>query len=88
EVLIRSLVSAATDNRDIGRRLHDRLGAGSALTVRVQEAVDSGDARSDLPAKDVGELLVGAVVLRILSREPTDPDLPERLVRTVIGERP
>ncbi|MET0590130.1 MAG: TetR/AcrR family transcriptional regulator, partial [Naasia sp.] len=44
EVLIRSLVSAATDNRDIGRRLHDRLGAGSALTVRVQEAVDSGDA--------------------------------------------
>ncbi|MFD1715384.1 TetR/AcrR family transcriptional regulator [Amnibacterium flavum] len=85
DVLIRSLVAAASDNGDIGRRLHDRLGASSELTERLAAAVRAGEVRPDLPIADVGEVLVGAVVLRILTREPTDEKLPTRLVDIVLG---
>jgi AcrR family transcriptional regulator len=87
DLLMRSLVSAASDNRDVGRRLHERLGAGSELSARLAAAVASGQVRSDLPVRDVGEVLVGAVVLRILTREPSDAGLAARLVDIVLGGR-
>lgn len=86
ELLLRSLVSAATVSREIGARLHEQLGAGSALTRRIDDAAQSGEIRSGLVGQDVGELLIGTVVLRVLTREPIDSDLPGRLVRSILGE--
>ncbi len=88
ELMLRSLVSAATVSREIGARLHEQLGAGSALTRRIDDAAATGEIRSGLLGQDVGQLLIGAVVLRVLTREPTGPDLPGRLVRSILGDAP
>jgi AcrR family transcriptional regulator len=88
ELLLRSLVSAATASREIGARLHEQLGAGSALTRRIDDAAATGEIRADLVGQDVGELLIGTVVLRVLTREPIDAELPGRLVRSILGGSP
>ena len=85
DVLVRSLIAAATENVEIGRRLHESLGAASSLTERLQSAIDAGQLRADAPLDEIGEALIGAVLLRALSRSPADADGIERLVGVVLG---
>lgn len=90
EMLMRSLIAAAAENADVGRRLYDSLGTGSSLNARLREdSIRSGrgdaELRDDAPVEQVGEALVGAVVLRALSRLPSPSGLPERLVNAVLG---
>ena len=90
EMLMRSLIAAAAENADVGLRLYDSLGTGSSLKARLREdniRSGCGDAqlRDDAPVEQVGEALVGAVLLRALSRLPSPAGLPERLVNAVLG---
>ncbi|WP_022883464.1 TetR/AcrR family transcriptional regulator [Glaciibacter superstes] len=88
EGLIRSLIAAAAENADVGRRLHESLGAKSSVTARLQSAVEISQLRSDAPLDEMGEALVGAVILRALSRAPAEPGIAERLVSAVLGQPP
>lgn len=87
EGLLRSIIAAATENADVGRRLYEALGATSSLFERLQLAIEQGDLRADAPIDAIGELLLGAVILRALSRLPNDATSIERLVLAVLGER-
>jgi len=85
EFLVRSLIAAAAENAEVGRRLNEQLGATDSLTERLQKAVDAGQLRADAPLAEVGEALVGAVIMRALSRTPTDPEAIDRLISVVLG---
>ena len=84
EAVVRSLIAAATENVEVGRRLHESLGAASSLTERLQLAIEDGQLRSDAPLDEIGEALVGAVLLRALGRSPADAASIERLVDVLV----
>jgi AcrR family transcriptional regulator len=86
ELLWRSLIAAATENEAVGRRLYESLGIGSSLVPRLRAAVEASDLRADAPVEEIGEALMGALILRALSRLPTQPGSAERLVDAVLGE--
>ena len=86
ELLWRSLIAAATENEAVGRRLHESLGIASSLVPRLRAAVDANDLRANAPVEEIGEALVGALILRALSRLPVQPGSAERLVDAVLGE--
>ena len=85
EGLLRSLIAAAAEYADVGARLYDALGAGSSLAARLEAAIASGELRADAPVQEVSEALVGAVLLRALSRDPVTADAAGRLVDAVLG---
>jgi len=85
EMLMRSLIAAATENVDVGLRLYESLGTDSSLTGRLQSAIDASELRPDAPLDEMREALVGAVILRALSRLPAGEGVAERLVDVVLG---
>ncbi|MDR5699175.1 TetR/AcrR family transcriptional regulator [Agromyces aerolatus] len=85
EALLRSLVAAASENAEVGRRLDESIFAGSALVTRLEAAVEASDLRADAPIPEIIEALVGALVFRVLTRAAVSPGLAERLVAAVIG---
>ena len=87
DVLVVSLIAAATQNVEVGRRIHESLGAASPLTERLQVAIEAGQLRPDAPLDEISEALVGVVLLRALSQTPADLAAIERLVDALIGGR-
>lgn len=85
ESIFRSLISAAAENVEVGVRLRDSLGAASSLVERLGRGVEAGQIPPNAPLQEVSEALVGAVIVRALSRTPLAPGDPERLVDAVIG---
>lgn len=85
EALLRSLVAAATENAEVGRRLDESIFAGSSLVMRLEAAVEASDLRADAPVQEIIEALVGALVFRVLTRAPVTAGLAERLVDAVLG---
>lgn len=83
EGLMRSLIAAAAENTEVGQRLGDSLGALSLMSRF--SAPDAASGIPTGPAREVVEALVGAVVLRALSRTPIVPGDAERLVNAVLG---
>ena len=88
EGLFRSLIAAATENEDVGRRLREALADPRLFTVRLREAREAGILRADLPIEDVSETLIGALTFRALARTPSDPGFPGRVVDLVLGPAP
>ncbi|TPX01338.1 TetR/AcrR family transcriptional regulator [Schumannella luteola] len=100
EGLLRSLIAAAADNADIGLRLRERIAgegvAGGAddaasaesaepsVTDRLRSAVTAGELPTRAPVAEIAELLVGAVILRALSRTGGDREAVARLVAAVV----
>lgn len=85
DALMRSLVSAAAENADTGRLLNESLGASSTLLIRLQAAVDDAQLGPDAPLREIGEALVGVVILRVISRVPFEPGDAARVVEAVLG---
>lgn len=86
EGLLRSMIAAAAENASVGRRLRDALGGDSLMVERLRIAVDSGELRADAGSTETIEALVGALLIRALSREPVEAHTAERLVRAVLGQ--
>ena len=84
--LIRSLIAAAVDNPAVAAQLSGRLGATpGALDARLRSAVDSGQLPQDTAISHVSELLIGAIILRVISAKPFDDRDAELFVRTVLS---
>lgn len=85
ESLLRSLIAAAAENVEVGQRLHASLGMESSLTDRLRSAIDAGELRADAPLAEIGEALVGSLILRALSRQTVDEAGAARFVTAVLG---
>jgi hypothetical protein len=83
--LLPSLVAAATTDERIGARLRDALASVCPLKRLVDAAIDAGEVPAGAPIQEIGEVLVGAVILRVISRAPVDSDLARRLVAAILG---
>ena len=86
EALSRSLIAAATDNADVGRRLRDAIAGSGALSTRLHAAAGTEAALAPgAPVDEISEALVGALVLRALSRSPLDAASIDGLITVALG---
>lgn len=86
EALLRSLVAAAAENAEVGRRLRDSLTVSGSVTERLRAAIGTTPNLSPgAPVEEIAEALIGAVIVRALSRDPLRDGDPERLLDAVLG---
>ena len=88
EALVRSLVAAGAENADVGRRLGESVGAASVLTARLESGIETSQLRPDAPLDEIVNALIGAFIVRVLTRTPTDAGTATRLVDAVLGPAP
>ena len=88
ETLLQSVIAAAADNPDVGQRLHDALAVEGSVIDRLQLGIDAGQLAADAPIDELAEALVGALILRALSRKPAEPESARRLVLAILGPVP
>ncbi|MET4100540.1 AcrR family transcriptional regulator [Agrococcus sp. UYP10] len=84
--LVLSLIAAAAEHPEVGAGLRDSLTGSASISGRLDAAI--GTTANLQPGALTGELaeaLIGAVVLRALSREPAGPADAERLLDAVLG---
>ncbi len=78
--LLRSLVVAAAENPDVTAALNDRLGLWEMLGERFTAAVTAGQLPSGTPVAELGDALLGALVLRELRGVDLDPEFGRHMV--------
>jgi AcrR family transcriptional regulator len=88
EALVRSLVAAGAENADVGLRLSESVGAASTLIARLESGIEASELRPDAPVTEIVDALLGAFIVRILTRAPTDAGTATRLVDAVLGPPP
>ncbi len=82
--LFRSLIAAAAEDEQVGIRLSEALGIPSDLSRRLETAQAAGELAADAPIREIGDALVGAVILRVMARDAADPDFAQRLVDALL----
>jgi AcrR family transcriptional regulator len=85
--LLRSLVVAAAENTDVAARLNDRLGMFEMLGDRFTAAVADGQLREGTPIPELGDALIGAIVLKGLRDSGFDTGFTHRLVDLLLPPR-
>ena len=86
EGILRALIAAAAEHAEVGQRLRDSLSGSQSLSGRLERAAGTTtNLPPDAPFEEVAEALIGAVLLRALSRAPIGPGDAERLVDAVLG---
>ncbi|MFG6444276.1 TetR/AcrR family transcriptional regulator [Microbacterium sp. P06] len=86
ESILRSLIGAAAENAEVGRRLRDALFRADSLSERLTAAIGTTpNLQPGAPVEELAEALIGAVLLRALSREPVAAGDAERLLDAVLG---
>lgn len=86
EGILRSLIAAAAEHAEVGRRLRDSLSGSESVSGRLQRAIGTvPNLPEGAPVDEIAEALVGAVLLRALSRTPVVPGDAERLLSAVLG---
>jgi len=83
QALMRSIIAAAAENAEVGKRLRAALGADFVFTRRLQDAVDENPDAAPASGAELSEALLGLIIVRALSREPLDPTTAARLVRVL-----
>ncbi|MGA1836942.1 TetR/AcrR family transcriptional regulator [Herbiconiux sp. 11R-BC] len=85
ESIMRSLIAAGAENAEVGRRLNEAMGVTTVLVGRLRRAVGTGELRADAPFEEISEALMGAFIVRALTRAPSSPGVTGRLVTAVLG---
>lgn len=83
--MLRSLVAASTGNATIAERMRANLGADAILARRFEQAIADGDLPASVSVDALVELLLGAIVLRILSRSERDRARSADAVDRILG---
>lgn len=86
EGMLRSLISGAAENPQIGSRIRESLIGTDSVTGRLEAGIGQGqNLYEGAPFDEIAEALIGAVVLRALSRTPPSEEDAIRLIDAVIG---
>lgn len=84
--IIPSIITAATQNPEIASHLRDALVPTGSLIDRLTAAVgDAPHLRSGVPIETLADMILGAVLVRVMSRQPLDERAIDDLVRAVTG---
>lgn len=86
ETLVRSIITAATQNADIAGHLTDSFVATESLSARLTTAV--GTVPNLTPGVDVGavsDMILGALLVRVLGHQRLDDATIDALVDAVVG---
>jgi AcrR family transcriptional regulator len=78
--LLRSLVVAAAENTDVATRLNDSLGMWEMLGDRFTAAIAAGQLPPGTPVVELGDALIGAIVLRGLRHGELDTAFAHHVV--------
>jgi len=81
--LLRSLVAAAAEDPAVGGHLSEGLGIERSLAARLAAGVRAGQLPVDTPAPQLGEAILGAVIVQSLGRSDDHAAL-RRLVRFLL----
>jgi len=87
ESLLRSLVAAAAEDAEVGNHLSETLGVDRQLTERLQLAVHKGQLPRDAPVDQLGQAIMGAIVLQVLARGSDYGDPVRHLIRFILTDR-
>lgn len=80
--LLRSLVSAATEDAGVGAQLTDSLGVEEHLSERLRVGIRAGQLRADAPVEQIGAAILGAIIVQSLGRRSAvETGSLEQLVR-------
>jgi len=85
--LLHSLVVAAAENPDVAARLNDRLGLWEMLGERFTQAVTAGQLPPGTPVIELGDALIGAILLRDLRNGDLDQAFTRGLVQLLLPAR-
>ena len=89
EGMLRSLISGAAENPQIGARIRGSLIGTESVTGRLQAGIGQGqNLYEGAPFDQIAEALIGAVVLRALSRTPPSAEDATALINAIIGPAP
>jgi AcrR family transcriptional regulator len=84
--IFRSLIAAAAENVDVGRRLRDALFRAQSVAARLRAGIGTSPNLSEgAPIEELAEALIGGVILRLLSREPVTPSDIDRMIDALLG---
>lgn len=85
ETMVRSLIGAAVDNAEVGRRLGERLGASpDVLTERLQTALAAAQLRPGVTVQLLVDAIVGMIVIRLLLRTLPAPEQAQGFVALLL----
>lgn len=82
---IRAVASASADNAEIASKFNTRIVAATetALQDRLQAAVDAGQLKASTSTRAVAQVIVGALLLRVLTREDLNLEYAEQILDIV-----
>ena len=82
DALLRSLVSAATEDAGVGAHLTESLGVEEYLSERLRAGIRDGQLPADAPVEQIGAAILGAIIVQSLGRRPAaETGSLEHLVR-------
>jgi AcrR family transcriptional regulator len=83
-----SIITAATQNAEIASHLRDVLAPTESLIERLSAAIgEAPNLRPDTPIETLADMIVGAVLVRVMSRHPLDQSAIDDLVAAVTGTK-
>jgi AcrR family transcriptional regulator len=86
ESLVRSIVTAATQNADIAGHLADSFVATESLSARLTAAIGTApNLRPGLDVSALSDMILGALLVRVLGHQRLDEATVDTLIDTVLG---
>jgi AcrR family transcriptional regulator len=82
--LIRSLVAAGAEDERVGDRLSASLGVDRSLSERLESGIRAGQLPLDAPVEEIGEAILGTIVLQALGRQDGQATRIRRLVHFLL----
>jgi AcrR family transcriptional regulator len=86
EGALRSVIAAAAEHAQVGRRLRDSISGSGTISGRLSRAIGTvPNLPEGAPVDEITNTLIGAVILKALSRTPIEPGEIDRMLVAVLG---